>query len=122
MAKKILLCDDEPEICELVSESLKELGYEIFSANTGQAALDMAQKTYFDLFVLDIFLPDIDGVVIYETLRKTTQYDRTPFIFLTALARGTRPQLAGLNDAPYSILPKPSSLEDIQKEVVRLLS
>ena len=121
MNKKIFVVDDEPDICELVSEGLTEIGYEVTSANTGEKALEEISKIQPNLIILDIFIPDMDGVVIYQTLRGMPLFKKTPIIFLTALAQGMRPQLAGLNDQAYSVLPKPISLEEIQKEVKRLL-
>ena len=122
MAKKILIVDDEPDICQLVSEALAEIGYEAISAANGKEALEAASKNQLDLFILDIYLPDTDGVVLYELLLGIPIYERTPIIFLTALAHGTSPQLAGIHDTAYSILPKPTNFKEIQKEVMRLLA
>ncbi len=122
MAKKILIVDDEPEICELISEALQDNGYHVSSANTGLAGIELLEHKDFDLVILDIFLPDLDGTTIYETMRKTVRHHKTPVIFLTALASGTKPQLAGVHDKAYTIISKPTNLEEIQKEVTRLLS
>lgn len=121
MSKTILVVDDEPEICELVSEALREKGYEVLSAQNGKEALELASKHQLDLFILDIYLPDMDGVVIYELLRGMAFYEKTPIIFLTALAGGAKPQLAGIDETAYSIFSKPAKLEEIQAEVARLL-
>ncbi len=121
MKKKILMVDDEPEICQLVSERLTDLGYAVTSAHTGQSAWAEIEKDHPDLIILDIFLPDKDGVVIFEELRQNPQYTKIPVIFLTALAQGTKPQLAGVDEATYSILPKPTNLEEVELEVARLL-
>ncbi len=122
MAKKILMVDDEIEICELVSEGLREEGYEVASANTGRGGIEFLEHKDFDLVILDIYLPDVDGTTIYETMRKTVRHRKTPVIFLTALASGTRPQLAGIDGKDYTVISKPTNLEEIQKEVTRLLS
>lgn len=121
MAKKILLVDDEPEICELISEALEDAGYEVITVQSGAEGIREANRAKPDLIILDIYLPDIDGVVIYEQLRNTTLHQKTPVIFLTALASGTTPKLAGIHDTSYTIIPKPCSLEEIQREVARLL-
>ena len=122
MAKKILIVDDEPEICELVSEGLREEGYQVSSANTGRDGIKFLEDKDFDLVILDIYLPDLDGTTIYETMRKMVRHHKTPVIFLTALASGTKPQFAGIHDREYTIISKPASLEEIQKEIERLLN
>lgn len=121
MSKKILIVDDEPEICELISEGLRDEGYYVSSANTGRAGTELLENKDFDLVILDIYLPDLDGTEIYETMRKMVRHHKTPVIFLTALATGTKPQLAGIHDKAYTIISKPTSLEEIQKEIKRLL-
>lgn len=122
MAKKILMVDDEPDICELVSEGLRDEGYEVVSATTGRGGIEFLEHKDFDLVILDIYLPDVDGTTIYETMRKTVRHCKTPVIFLTALALGTKPQLAGIDGKDYTVISKPTNLEEIQKEVTRLLS
>ena len=121
MPKKILIVDDEPEICELIAERLRDDGHEVFSANTGRAGLTHLDQTDFDLVILDIYLPDVEGTAIYEVMRKAVRHRKTPVIFLTALAAGSQPRFAGIDDIAYTIISKPAKLEDIQKEVTRLL-
>lgn len=119
--KKILIVDDEPDICKLISEGLHDFGYQVTSAYNGQQGLEEARLKQPDLIILDIFLPDIDGTVVYETLRRMPAHERTPVIFLTALAQGTKPQLQGISGTDYTIIPKPTNLEEIQNEIARLL-
>lgn len=118
---KILLVDDEIEICDLLSESLKELGYEIETAHSGKEGYEKAVATPYDLMILDIYLPDEDGVVVYDKLRQTAIHEKTPVIFLTALAQGVKPQLKGQTHADYTILSKPSTIDKIHEEIQRLL-
>ena len=121
MGKKIFILDDEPEICELVSENLKHLGYEVSSAHRGSDGIRQISTHPFDLIILDIHLPDTEGTAVYEQLRRTALHQKTPVIFLTALAQGAQPILAGIHDARYSIMAKPTKLEDLHKEIVRLI-
>lgn len=121
MGKKILIVDDEPDICQLVSERLTELGFEVATANRGQAMWEEIDRKTPDLIIMDIFLPDKDGVELFQELRQIPRFEKTPVVFLTALAQGTKPQLAGIDDLSYTVLPKPTNLEDVEKEVKRLL-
>ena len=121
MKKKILVVDDEPDICTLLSEGLKHAGYDVVTATTGIDGLELARKQRPDLIVLDICLPDVDGVVVYETLREMALHEKTPVIFLTALATGTDMRIGGTTDTSYTIIPKPAKLDDIQKEISRLI-
>ena len=121
MPKKILVVDDELEICELMSEYLTDLGYEVVTTATGKAALKEASKSQFDLIFLDIYLPDEDGVVIYEKIRQMPIHAKTPVIFLTALASGTRFPLLGSKHEQYSIISKPVNLQKIEEEVKGLI-
>ena len=122
MGKKILIVDDEKEICELVCEGLRNAGYDAVFTTASDEALDIASKEKPDLVILDIHMPRMDGVSIYERLRKDAIHRYTPIIFLTVLAQGSRPRLAGLkNDDAYSVIPKPATIEQVESEVERLL-
>jgi len=121
MGKKILIVDDEPEICELLSEGLEHAGYEVITATTGAKGFEHAEKDRPDLIILDICLPDIDGVVMYETLRGSRLHEKTPVIFLTGLAAGTDTRFTGPSDNQYTIIPKPANIEEIQSEISRLI-
>lgn len=119
---RILIVDDEVEICDFLSESLGELGYEVETAHTGKEGLEKALAAPFDLMILDIYIPDEDGVVIYEKVRQTSLHEKTPVIFLTALAEGVKPQLKTASHADYVIISKPTTVKKIHEEIQRLLN
>ncbi len=119
--KKILIIDDEPEICDAVAEFLKEDGYETIVAHRGHEALDKTLKEKPDLLILDVALPDVDGTVVYETLRKIPETKEINVIFLTALASGAPQQFVGVDRAHYSLLSKPVEVEVLRQEVVRMI-
>jgi DNA-binding response OmpR family regulator len=121
MFRKILVVDDELEICQLMGEFLTDLGYKVTTATTGKTALEAASNSEYDLIFLDIYLPDEDGVVVYEKIRQMSLNIKTPVVFLTALAAGTRPQLLGSSHTSYSVISKPVNLEKIEEEVKRLI-
>lgn len=81
MKEKILVVDDEKEIADLLEVYLKNDGYEVHKFYSGREALDEIERTHFDLAVLDVMLPDIDGFTICRTIREKYFF---PVIMLTA--------------------------------------
>jgi len=82
MAKKVLVVDDESSIVTLVKFNLEKAGFEVGFAYDGRAAVEMCTKEHFDLMILDIMLPELDGIEVLKELRKN-QSD-IPVILLTA--------------------------------------
>lgn len=81
---KILIVDDEADIIEFLSYNLKKEGYQVFSANNGQIAIEKAQNIQPDLIILDIMMPKLDGIEVCTQLRKFEEFRNTSIIFLTA--------------------------------------
>ena len=81
---KILVVDDEPDILEILSYNLSRAGYRVRTAENGRAGLEAARAETPDLIVLDIMMPEMDGVEVCRTLRAETQFDDTLITFLTA--------------------------------------
>ena len=81
MNEKILIVDDEKEIADLIEVYLKNDGYDVFKCYTGTDALSAVQTTAFDMAVLDVMLPDIDGLHILQRIRENHFF---PVIMLTA--------------------------------------
>lgn len=81
MAARILIVDDEPNIMATVAPLLRARGYEVFSAMTGRAALEAVDVDKPDLIVLDLGLPDINGVEVCRQMRQTRS---TPILVLSA--------------------------------------
>jgi DNA-binding response OmpR family regulator len=78
---KILLVDDEPKVCELIKAYLVKDGYDVIIAADGQTAIDLAQRYKPDLILLDLNLPELDGLEVCRTIRKQSN---VPIIMLTA--------------------------------------
>ena len=78
----ILLVEDEENLHEALKLNLELEGYEISSAFDGSQALKIIQQEYFDLIILDVMLPEVDGFTVCRTLR--AQGNNTPVLFLTA--------------------------------------
>ncbi len=78
----VLICDDEPQILRALRVILRDAGYEALPADTGEGALDLAAVRHPDAAILDLVLPDIDGVQVCEGLRGWSQM---PIIVLSAV-------------------------------------
>src|SRR3954454_25210660 len=84
--EKILVVDDEPEAVELVEFNLKQAGFSVVTAADGAQALNKARTTPPDLIVLDLMLPEINGLEVCKMLRRDSATSTVPIIMLTAKA------------------------------------
>jgi two-component system, OmpR family, response regulator len=109
-ARRILVVDDEPSIVDSVSTSLRYEGFDVDEATTGRRALAMAQDRPPDLIVLDVMLPDLDGLEVTRRLR--ADGIRTPVLFLTA-RDALDDKLAGLTIGGDDYVTKPFSLAEV---------
>lgn len=107
---KILVVDDEPNIRELLSVSLKFAGFEVATAQDGKQALEVERKFGADLVVLDIMLPDMDGFEVLQHLRER-EY-QLPVLFLTA-KDDVQDKIQGLTVGGDDYITKPFSLEEV---------
>ena len=106
MAYKILLVEDNPHIMEINTEALEMENYEVVGAPDGKTCLSVLQSQEVDLAILDIMLPDADGL---ELCRKIKQEYDIPIIFLSALGE-SRQIIDGLRAGGDDYLPKPYDL------------
>ena len=81
---KVLIVDDEPDILEFLSYNLKKEKYDVYTASNGKAGIDMAIKVIPDLIILDIMMPEMDGIEVCRKLRSMPQFGNTSIAFLTA--------------------------------------
>jgi len=103
MAERILLIEDDPRLAEMVSEYLGEAGFRVSIAGTGRAGLERLAREPFDALVLDLMLPDMDGLEVCRELRAKSD---TPVLMLTA--RGdAADRIVGLELGADDYLPKP---------------
>ena len=82
--QRVLIVDDDPDIQRLVSYNFSQAGFEVTTAASGRKALESVQKQPPDLIILDLMLPDIDGMEVCRTLRQRDSSSRIPIIMLTA--------------------------------------
>jgi two-component system OmpR family response regulator len=107
---RVLVVDDEVNIAELLSMALRYEGWEISVAHTGRAAVATAKEVRPDAIVLDMMLPDFDGL---EVLRRVRQHQRdVPVLFLTA-RDSVEDRVAGLTAGGDDYVTKPFSLEEV---------
>ena len=107
---RVLLVEDEQRIAMYVKQGLVEQGYAVDLAFTGREALDWAAVVTYDLLILDILLPEMDGLAVCRTLRQTGM--RTPILMLTA--RDTiDDRVAGLDAGADDYLVKPFALKEL---------
>ena len=80
----ILLVDDEPDILDIISYNLKAEGYKVKTASSGREGVEKAKKVRPDLILLDVMMPEMDGIEACEQIRKTPGLEHTIIAFLTA--------------------------------------
>lgn len=84
MKYKVLVADDETDIVEILSYNLKKEGFEVMTASNGKIALELIPKFQPDLILLDIMMPEMDGLQVCDHIRKNPQYDNISILMLTA--------------------------------------
>jgi DNA-binding response OmpR family regulator len=110
---RILLVDDEQSVQTLLAYPLREEGYEVVSALDGQEALDRFAEQRFDLVILDVMLPKLDGVEVCRRLRTRSQ---VPIIMLTAKG-GEGDKVVGLEVGADDYITKPFSMREFRSRV-----
>ena len=108
MARKILVVDDDEMVLIALEELLGSKSYDITIAHDGPEALEIVSKGQFDLLVLDIIMPEMDGFELCGNIRKKESYRDTPVIMLTAL-HGDDDKKKGEDAGANLFLPKPIS-------------
>src|ERR1022692_133346 len=116
--QRILVVDDEPSIVDSVATSLRYEGFEVDQASNGRLALESAQQRTPDLIVLDVMLPDLDGLEVTRRLRSDGL--RVPVLFLTA-RDALEDKLAGLTIGGDDYVTKPFALAELIARVHAIL-
>ncbi|WP_330654512.1 response regulator transcription factor [Intestinibacter bartlettii] len=117
MSTKILIIEDEIDIREGISEFLSEVGYEVTQAGDGQEGIDLFKKNKFDLVLLDIMLPKINGFGVLNQIREISN---VPVIMLTAM-NDDYSQIMSFNSEADDYITKPFSVIILQKRIEALL-
>lgn len=114
---KILIIDDDEELCELVSEYLTVEGFEIESVNDGQTGLERALSGDYDMAILDVMLPKMNG---FDVLRNLREQSKLPVIMLTARGDDME-RIVGLEIGADDYLPKPFNPRELAARLRAIL-
>ena len=118
--KKILIVDDEPDLAELVSYNLRKEGFEVSSASDGEEALKKIRKGNFNLVILDLMLPGIQGMELCRILRNDPKTKHLPIIMLTAKGEDVD-KILGLEMGADDYIAKPFSPRELAARVKAVL-
>ena len=103
---KILIVDDDPDIVEFLSYNLRNEGFEVYSAINGKEAVNKAYQVNPDLIIMDVMMPQMDGIETTDILRKTLEFQEVIIVFLTARGEDYS-QLAGYEAGADDYIIKP---------------
>ena len=117
---KILLVDDEPDILEIVGYNLRNEGYQVFTAANGIEAVKSAKKNIPQRILLDIMMPEMDGIEACEKIRKIKSLDNVIISFLTARGEDYS-QVAGFEAGADDYITKPIKPKVLTSKVKSLL-
>ena len=120
MTQQILIVDDEADFIELVKFRLSDLSCDFLVANDGVQALSQARQFKPDLILLDILLPDLDGLSVCEILKRQPATKKIPIIFMSALSSDVTKRTAAMQAEDF--FTKPLDLERLVNRVRNLLS
>jgi DNA-binding response OmpR family regulator len=120
MKSKILIVDDEPDAVELVEFNLKNAGYDVSSATDGRQALESAQNNPPSLILLDVMLPEVDGMEVCRLLRQHPATRSIPIIMLTAKSAEID-RVLGLELGADDYVTKPFSPRELVLRIKKLL-
>jgi DNA-binding response OmpR family regulator len=110
--KKIVLIEDDADLYNLVQYNLDKEGFRVIGSQTGKGALDLCRREHPDLVILDIMLPDSDGLEICKGIRSNSDLANTPVIFLTARASETD-RIVGLELGANDYIVKPFFVREL---------
>jgi two-component system alkaline phosphatase synthesis response regulator PhoP len=117
---KILLVDDEVDILEFISYNLEKEGYKVYTAQNGAEAIKVAEKTLPDLIILDVMMPEMDGIAACEEIRRIPSLQHTMIAFLTARGEDYS-QIAGFEAGADDYITKPIRPKVLVSRVKALL-
>jgi two-component system response regulator MprA len=118
MSGRILIADDDRAIREALTRALTLEGYDVVQASDGAAALSLIETTQPDVAVLDVMMPNVDGLTVCRVLR--AERNRLPVLMLTARTE-TPDRVAGLDAGADDYLPKPFDLDELLARLRALL-
>lgn len=118
---KILVVDDEPDTLELLRFNLAQAGFDVITAETGTEAIAKVRQHQPDLIVLDLMLPEVDGLEVFKILRRNQATASIPVIMLTAKA-AEFDRVLGLELGADDYVTKPFSVRELVLRIKKLLA
>lgn len=120
MSKRVLIIDDEETIQTVVRFGLKmSVGWDVITALSGPTGLTQAEEAQPDLILLDVMMPDMDGIATFKALQSNTKTQTIPVIFLTAKAQASEKRqfldigVSGIITKPFNSLELPGQIAKI---------
>lgn len=117
---KILVVDDEPVSLMLLDTILRRSNFTVSTALSGHDALTLLNEEPFDLMILDLLMPDMDGLEVLETLRENPHFENLPVIVFTAISQN-RVRHEALSKGATTFLTKPVSSHELTRVVNKYL-
>ena len=121
MPKKILVIDDHPETVELIELTLRRHGYKVKGVQSGAAGIEHAKSERPDLILLDIMMPDMDGLTVCRKIRANAWIEQIPIIMFTARTQA-REKLKGIEAGADDYLTKPTRPDELIERVEAILA
>jgi two-component system alkaline phosphatase synthesis response regulator PhoP len=115
----LLIAEDEESLRDALKLNLELEGYEVTAVENGPAVIKMVKNEYFDLIILDIMMPEMNGIAVCETIRM--QHNDVPILFLSARNTGAD-RVEGLKKGGDDYLTKPFNLEELLLRVDKLVT
>jgi twitching motility two-component system response regulator PilH len=120
MARRILVIDDQRYIVELISQVLQDAGYQVQGCTDPRQAMEAVASFQPDGVMLDLMMPEIDGLTLLQALRRNPETERLPVLVCTAAVLG-RSEMRLFRDMGIGVLPKPFDLEELTPSVERVI-
>lgn len=117
---KILIVDDEEDILEVLSYNLQKEGFEVETASDGQLALEKAESFNPHLIILDVMMPQMDGIEVCQKLRTMSRFSKTLIVFLTARSEAFT-QITALDSGGDDFINKPIKPNILKSRINALL-
>ncbi len=118
--QRVLVVDDEEHILELIKFNLDKNGFEVVTCDNGEEAINLLENDLFDLVILDLMLPGIDGIEVCKYVRKIEGLEKLPIIMLTARSEETD-RVLGLELGADDYMVKPFSVRELVARIRAVL-
>ena len=118
--KKILIVDDEPNIVMSLEYLMRSKGLEVGIARSGIEALDQMEQSHYDLVLLDITMPDLDGYHVCQTIKNHPVWKDAHVVFLSAKSKQSDIE-KGMSLGATDYIVKPFSTKDLSKRILEIL-